>query len=77
MTKVTLNNLGDITQSSTAQTTINSNNDTIETAFDNTVSRDGSIPNTMLADFDMIAVQDGQTYRNRRDPVPIMRSSRF
>ena len=31
----------------------------------------------MLADFDMIAVQDGQTYRNRRDPVPIMRSSRF
>jgi hypothetical protein len=33
--------------------TINSNNDKIETAFDNTLSRDGSTPNQMEADLDM------------------------
>lgn len=31
----------------------NINNDNIATAFDNTLSRDGSVPNNMLADLDM------------------------
>jgi len=53
MSKVTLNNIADITQSSTAQGTINTNFDTVETAFDNTLSRDGTTPNTMSASLDM------------------------
>jgi hypothetical protein len=46
----TLNSIGNI---STASSTINSNNERIEEAFDNTLSRDGSTPNAMLADLDM------------------------
>jgi len=37
----------------TAQTNINNNNALIETALENTLSRDGTIPNTMGADLDM------------------------
>lgn len=39
---------------------INSNYDAVNTAFDNTVSRDGSTPNNMLADLDM----DGNNINN-------------
>ncbi len=53
MTKVTLNNVGSLIDATTAQTTINNNNTTIQTAFDNTLSRDGTIPNQMIADLDM------------------------
>lgn len=53
MTKVTLNTVGDLRNTTTAQTTINGNFDTIETAFDNTLSRDGTAPNTMSAGIDM------------------------
>lgn len=53
MSKVTLNNVSDITQSTSAQTTINTNSSTIQTAFDNTVSRDGTSPNQMGANLDM------------------------
>ena len=42
-----------ITSGFASSTTLNSNFDAIETAFQNTVSRDGSTPNTMSADFDM------------------------
>lgn len=61
MTKVTLDDiaggLGDVS-------TINNNWATIETAFDNTLSRDGSTPNSMGANIDMnsykvINVADG------------------
>lgn len=34
-------------------TVVNSNSDAIEAAFENTISRDGSTPNQMLADLDM------------------------
>lgn len=37
----------------TSATAINDSDDKLNAAFDNTLSRDGSIPNTMLADFDM------------------------
>lgn len=45
--------LTDVSSGFRSNTTINNNNDAIEAAFDNTVSRDGSTPNHMLADFDM------------------------
>ena len=45
--------LADINVISTSGPTINDNNDKIETAFDNTLSRDGSSPNQMNADIDM------------------------
>lgn len=45
--------LTDITNILNGASTINANNDAIETAFDNTLSRDGSSPNQMSADLDM------------------------
>lgn len=45
-----LNNIGNIP---TAAETLNTNFDRIIAAFENTVSRDGSTPNTMSADLDM------------------------
>src|SRR6266478_1379254 len=53
MTKVTLNNVGSLIDATTAQTTINNNNNIIKTAFDNTLSRDGTSPNQMIAPLDM------------------------
>ncbi len=53
MSKVTLSQVGDLTNSTTARTTINSNTDALQTAFDNTLSRDGSSPNSMSASLDM------------------------
>lgn len=50
MPKVTLS---DVTSSYSSTATLNSNFDTIETAFDNTLSRDGSTPNSMGANLDM------------------------
>lgn len=50
MPKVTLTTL---TSSYGSIDSINSNFDTIETAFDNTLSRDGSSPNTMNANIDL------------------------
>lgn len=45
--------LTDITSGFASSTALNLNNTEIEAAFDNTVSRDGSSPNFMLADFDL------------------------
>lgn len=53
MSKVTLNNVGSLIDATTAASTINSNTATIETAFDNTISRDGSGPNQMHANLDL------------------------
>lgn len=53
MTKITLNNVGSLIDATTAQTTINNNSSTIQTAFDNTLSRDGTSPNKMSAPIDM------------------------
>jgi nucleoside phosphorylase len=52
MTKVVLNNVTTLSSGS-AVTTLNNNFDTIETAFDNTLSRDGTSPNSMMSNFDM------------------------
>jgi hypothetical protein len=53
MTKITLNHVGNLIDTTTAQSTINADLDTIQTAFDNTLSRDGTAPNTMQSNLDM------------------------
>lgn len=57
MSKITLNSVADITQSTTAQATINADLSTIQTAFDNTLSRDGTSPNQMTAPLDINSQQ--------------------
>ena len=42
-----------ITSGFASVTTLNANYEALRDAFDNTISRDGSTPNTMTADFDM------------------------
>lgn len=53
MSKIPLNNVGSLIDATTAATTINNNWAAITTAFNNTISRDGSSPNEMSASFDM------------------------
>lgn len=53
MTKLTLSDLANLQNENTAVGAINSNNTLIETAIDNTLSRDGSTPNQMGAQLDM------------------------
>ncbi|MFQ6428700.1 hypothetical protein, partial [Streptococcus pneumoniae] len=54
MTKVVpLTPLTSLTNESSAVNAINNNSDAIETAFRNTLSRDGSTPNEMNADIDL------------------------
>src|SRR6266853_5622341 len=57
MSKVTLTNLVNLTNQTTAVNAINSNNAVLTTAMDNTLSRDGTTPNTMGAFLDMISNQ--------------------
>lgn len=52
-TKVNLTDLANLENQTTAVNNINNNNATIEVAFDNTLSRDGTAPNQMQASFDM------------------------
>jgi hypothetical protein len=53
MSKVTLNDLASLANEASAIASINSNNTALETAFENTLSRDGTSPNTMGANIDM------------------------
>jgi hypothetical protein len=53
MTKITLTDLVNLQNETTAVNAINNNSDAIEAAFDNTLSRDGSAPNQMEALIDM------------------------
>jgi len=53
MSKITLTNLANLENENTAINAINSNNVTLTTAFDNTLSRDGTLPNVMNATLDM------------------------
>lgn len=52
-TKVTLNDVESLTNQTSAVATINDNSQTIEDAFDNTLSLNGASPNQMAADIDM------------------------
>lgn len=60
MAKLTLNDLANLQSETTAVNTINNNNTATETALENTLSRDGTSPNSMGADIDM----DGHTLLN-------------
>lgn len=53
MSKITLTDLVNLQNETTAVNAINDNNATLEAAFDNTLSRDGTSPNQMGADLDM------------------------
>lgn len=54
MPKLSLADVSNITgQETSAINTLNNNFEAIEEAFDNTLSRDGTSPNTMLVDLDM------------------------
>lgn len=53
MSKVTLNDISSFQNDNTAVANYNANNATLETAFDNTLSRDGTTPNEMASNFDM------------------------
>lgn len=53
MSKVTLADVGTLTDVTTAQTVINTNSSAIVAGFDNTLSLDGAQPNTMGANLDM------------------------
>lgn len=53
MSKITLNDVGNLIDATTAQSIINANFDTIEAAFDDTLSRDGTSPNQMEEILDM------------------------
>src|SRR5882762_2068272 len=53
MTKVTLSDVTNPSNLTSLAATINSNNTTIQTAFDNTLSRDGTSPNQMTSNLDM------------------------
>lgn len=65
MAKTTLNDLSGLTNPNTVVSTINANNDRIEAAFDNTLSRNGSSPNQMESNLDM------NSYRIVNLPEPI------
>lgn len=51
--KLTLNNVGSLIDATTAANTINSNSTAIVTALENTLSRDGTVPNKMVANIDI------------------------
>lgn len=53
MAKLTLDNLSNLQNENTAVTTINNNSNAIETAMENTLSRDGTSPNQMGFNLDM------------------------
>lgn len=53
MSKITLTDLVNLENETTAVNAINNNNATLEGAFDNTLSRDGTQPNTMGSSLDM------------------------
>lgn len=53
MAKLTLTDLANLQNESTATAALTANNTLIEAAIENTLSRDGTSPNSMNADFDM------------------------
>jgi hypothetical protein len=53
MSKITLTNLVNLQNQTTAVNAINANSAVLTTALDNTLSRDGTTPNTMGANLDM------------------------
>lgn len=73
MTKITLSNVGSLQDTTTAATTINNNFSTIQTAMDNTLSRDGTNPNQMEGNLDM----NGNAILNLAAPTTINSPARL
>jgi hypothetical protein len=65
MAKVTLTDIANLENQTSAVQVINQNNADVEAAFENTLSRDGTTPNAMGADFDM----NGYSIINLPSPV--------
>lgn len=65
MAKLTLTDLDNLQNDTSATNAINNNNASIETAIENTLSRDGATPNTMSANLDM----NGNLIVNLAQPV--------
>lgn len=63
--KTLLNNISNLQSETTVVQTINDNNDRIEQAFENTLSRDGTTPNQMEAPLDM----NGERILNLPPPI--------
>jgi len=57
MSKITLTDVANLENQTTAVSTINDNYAVIQAAFDNTLSRDGTVPNTMGNNLDMNSFQ--------------------
>src|SRR5688572_5333590 len=53
MPKVVLSDLENLQNEQSALSTLNANSAVIENAFENTLSRNGQVPNHMESDFDM------------------------
>lgn len=65
MAKVILNDVSSLANTASAKQLLNDNFDAIEVAVENTVSRDGTTPNAMEADFDL----GDHKLLNVKDPV--------
>jgi len=57
VSKITLNNVADLINTTTAETVINANSAIVQAAFDNTLSLDGTSPNQMATNLDMNSKQ--------------------
>lgn len=65
MSKLILNDIGSLQNETSVVNNINQNNDRIESALENTLSRDGSTPNAMSSTLDM----NSQTIINLPEPT--------
>lgn len=68
MAKLTLNDVTNLNNQTSSQSTINGNSRSIETALENTLSRDGTSPNQLNTDIDM------NNFRLLNNPAPIQPS---
>lgn len=74
MAKLTLNDLTNLRNEQSVVNTINNNNTAIETALENTLSRDGTTPNTMGADLDMNSNQIINLVAATTDTEPVRKA---
>lgn len=74
MAKLTLSDLTNLQNDQSVVSIINSNNAAIETALENTLSRDGTTPNTMSADLDMNSNQIINLVAATTDTEPVRKA---
>lgn len=74
MAKLTLTDLTNLSNEQSVVNAINNNNTSIETALENTLSRDGTSPNTMEADLDMNSNQIYNLVEATTDTEPVRKA---